>query len=211
MKRRPLEIAADPSTPPETRRTIDYGQRPTVSGRLVNSAGAPIAGARLVVVTRDSSADRYVERGNLTTDADGRYAFRAKGSASRLIQVGWRSHVNDTRFTENAYVTTRVHARGSLSAPKRVSLFRRFHLSGRLYGKRPPGRVTIVAQGAAGHGRYRTFADGKTSKSGRFRVSYRFRDPSSRGHTFRLRVKILDRTGWPYLEGVTRTVKVRVR
>lgn len=193
------------------RRTIDYGQRPTVSGRLVNSAGAPISGAQLVVITKDSSSDRYVERGRLVTDADGRYAFKASGAASRLIQVGWRSHVNDTRFTENAYVTTRVHARGSLHAPKRVSLFHRFTLSGRLYGKTPPGRVTIVAQGAAGHGRYRTFADGKTSRSGRFKVSYRFRDPHSRGRTFRLRVKILQRNGWPYLDGRTRTVRVRVR
>ena len=32
-------------------------------------------------------------------------------------------------------------------------------------------------------GRYRTFADGTIGRDGRFRVSYRFRDPSSRGRT----------------------------
>jgi hypothetical protein len=193
------------------RRTVDYGQRPTVEGRLVNASGTPVAGAQLAVLTRDLGSDQFVQRGTLRTDAKGRYAFKARGAASRLIQIGWRSHVNDVRFTENGYVSMKVRARASLRAPSSVRVGQRFRISGRTAGVRPRAGVPIVAQGAGPGQRYSTFADGRTSRTGRFALHYRFRSGASRGHTFKLRVKVLGRSGWPYSAGGSRTVRVRVR
>jgi hypothetical protein len=85
-------------------------------------------------------------------------------------------------------------------------------LYGRLAGKRPRRSVDIVAQGRAGErGRFRTFADGTITRDGRFRVSYRFRDPSSRGRTFQFRIKIERDSGYAYWGGYSRIAKVRVR
>jgi hypothetical protein len=193
------------------RRTVDYGLRPTVEGRLVNASGDPVSGAELVVLTRDAGSDQFTTRGRLRTNADGEYAFKARSAASRLIQVAWRSHVNDVRFTENAYVSMRVRAHASLHAPSSVRVGHRFALTGTLSGVKPPGGVHVVAQGAGPGRGYATFADGRAGRSGRFTLHYRFQSAASRGHTFKLRVKLLARPGWPYEDGLTRTVRVRVR
>ena len=42
-------------------------------------------------------------------------------------------------------------------------------------------------------------------KSGHFRLTYRFRDPSSRGHRFQFRIKIERDTGYAYYGGYSRT------
>ena len=85
-------------------------------------------------------------------------------------------------------------------------------LYGRLAGKRPRRSVDIVAQGRAGkRGSFRTFADGSIGRDGRFRVSYRFRDPASRGRTFQFRIKIERDSGFAYWGGYSRIAKVKVR
>jgi hypothetical protein len=100
-------------------------------------------------------------------------------------------------------------------AAKRVSrsvrVGRTFTLRGRLLGVRP-GRVpAVIAQGRSGRGRFQTFRLGRAGRKGTFRLRYRFRDPRSRGRTFSIRVLVLPRGGWPYEDGRTRTVRVRVR
>ena len=70
----------------------------------------------------------------------------------------------------------------------------------------------MILQGRrVGGGRYRTFADTTTGRSGRFRVSYRFRDPSSRGRVFRFRAKLRAGKDYPFATGYSRRVTVRVR
>ena len=164
----------------------------------MNASGTPVGGAELVVLTRDLGSDQFIQRGRLHTNAKGEYAFKARSSASRLIQVAWRSHLNDVRFTQNAYVSMKVRAHASLRAPSSVSVGRRFAITGTLSGVKPPGGVHVVAQGAASGRRYSTFADGRAGRSGRFTLHYRFQSSGSRGHTFKLRVKLLARPGWPY-------------
>jgi hypothetical protein len=184
-----------------------------VAGRLVNSAGAPIVNARVAVLTRDLDDDKAKLRTYVTTDGDGRFKYRATAYASRLYQFGWTSHVNDVRYAANGYVTLLARASASLhSRPRSTGVGRSILLYGRLLGKRPRRSVDIVAQGRAGsHGKWRTFADGHIRRSGHFSVRYRFRDPSSRGHTFSFRIKIERDTGFAYWGGYSRTARVRVR
>ena len=196
-----------------TRRTVSYNTKAGVTGRLLNSAGQPITGARVAVLSRDLDAHDAKLRTYLTTDGDGRFSYRASAYASRLYQFAWASHLNDVRFAANGYVTLRARASASLKpSPRSVRVGRRVRLSGRLAGKRPRRSVDIVAQGRAGsHGKFRTFADGTIGRDGRFRVSYRFRDPASRGRTFQFRIKIERDSGFAYSGGYSRIAKVRVR
>jgi hypothetical protein len=196
-----------------TRRTIGYLSKADVAGQLVSSAGQPITNARVAVLTRDIDDDDAKLRTYVTTDGEGRFTYRATAYASRLYQFAWTSHVNDVRFAANGYVTLLARATSSLTpSPRSVRVGQRVKLYGRLAGKRPRRSVDIVAQGRAGkRGRFRTFADGTIGRDGRFRISYRFRDPSSRGRTFQFRIKIERDSGYAYWGGYSKIAKVRVR
>jgi hypothetical protein len=195
------------------RRTIGFLSKADVAGRLVNAVGAPIAGARVAVLTRDLDDNDAKLRTFLTTDGDGRFKYRATAYASRLYQFAWASHVNDGRYAANGYVTLRARADATLHAkPRNTGVGRKVRLYGRLLGKRPRRSVDIVAQGrAGGRGPWRTFSDGHIGRNGHFKVSYRFRDPSSRGRKFQFRIKIERDTGFAYWGGYSRTARVRVR
>jgi hypothetical protein len=196
-----------------TRRTIGYLSKADVAGQLLNDAGAPITNARVAVLTRDIDDNEAKLRTYVTTDGEGRFRYRATAYASRLYQFAWASHVNDVRYAANGYVTLLARATASIRPrPRSVRVGRRVTLTGRLAGKRPRRSVDIVAQGRPGHrGRFRTFADGTIRRDGRFRVSYVFRDPASRGRTFQFRIKIERDSGFAYWGGYSRIAKVRVR
>ena len=58
-------------------KTVGYRKRVRVSGRLLNSAGKPISGALLKVLTRDRrSGAHFVQRWATTTKSDGSYKLR---------------------------------------------------------------------------------------------------------------------------------------
>ena len=84
-------------------RTLDYGDRAGIRGRLLNSAGAPIARrASVTLLTRDLRRGApLVPRTTLTTAADGSFRTTVIATASRLLQFGWLSHANDVRFAAN--------------------------------------------------------------------------------------------------------------
>jgi hypothetical protein len=195
-----------------THRTVGYSARARVTGRLLNSAGKPIGGARVNILSRDlRQGARAVERASATTGADGVYIASVRAGASRLIQVGWRSHVNDNRFQENAYVTLKARASARLSvSPKRAGLGHTVVLSGRVRGTIPARGVALLFQGRGRNGHYATFADGRASRRGTFRVRYRFRSGASRGHTFVFHVKLRRDAGFPYEQGYSNRVHVRV-
>ena len=196
-----------------TRRTIGFLSKADVAGQLLNATGQPITGARVAVLTRDIDDDEAKLRSYVTTDGEGRFRYRATAYASRLYQFAWASHVNDVRYAANGYVTLLARASATLSPrPHSVRVGQRVTLTGRLAGKRPRRSVDIVAQGRPGkRGRFRTFADGTIRRDGRFRVTYVFRDPSSRGRTFQFRIKIERDSGFAYWGGYSRIAKVRVR
>jgi hypothetical protein len=195
------------------RRTLDYRDRAGVRGRLVNSAGAPIAGAKVALLTRDQRRDApLVPRTTLVTGADGTFRTTVSATASRLLHFGWISHANDVRFAANSYLTLRTRAAAQLKvSTRRPRVGRRFTIRGRLLGVSRKA-VTVIVQGRArGSRRYSTFADTTTTRSGRFKVRYRFRDSGSRGRRFVFRARIRPTERFPYETGYSRTVTVRVR
>lgn len=148
----------------------------------------------------------------MRTDSSGAFSYRAVAYVNRLIQFGWKARSNDARFAANAYVDLRVRASASLRANKRrVSLRRTVRLRGTLSGRRLDD-VDVVLEGRAGRrGRYRTFDRTRTRRGGTFSAKVRFVRSASRGRTFSIRARILPTGRFPYLRGMTRTVRVRVR
>ena len=197
----------------KVRRTVGYGARARISGRLLNSAGRPIAGAALRVLTRDRrSGARFVDRYGATTGADGIYRVTVRAAASRLTQVAWRSHTKDPGFQESAYVTLNARGSSSLHArPRAVGIGGQLRLSGTVHGTIPSRGVPLIFQGRTGHGHYSTFAEGHANRKGHFSKRYRFRSAGSRGHKFTFRVKLRGDARFPYAVGYSKRVTVRVR
>ena len=206
-------LSARFTTGSKTRRTVAYNRRVTITGRLLNSAGRPIGGAALRVLTRDRrQSARFVDRYATTTRSDGVYRVTVRAGASRLTQVAWRSHVRDPGYQENAYVTLNARASSSLGAsPRSVGVGGSIRLSGRVRGTIPSRGVPLIFQGREGNGRYTTFAEGRANRRGRFSKRYRFRSGSSRGRTFSFRVKLRGDARFPYALGYSKRVRVRVR
>ena len=197
----------------KTHKTVRYRSRPTITGRLLNSASRPVAGATLRVLTRDRrSGAAFVERYTTTTRADGIYSVRVRAAASRLVQIGWRSHANDPGFQKSAYVTLNARALSSLRArPRAVGVGRQVRLSGTVHGTIPARGVPLIFQGRTGHGHYTTFAEGHANRKGHFSKRYRFRSAGSRGRVFSFRVKLRGDASFPYAVGYSKRVTVRVR
>ncbi|WP_028062533.1 carboxypeptidase-like regulatory domain-containing protein [Solirubrobacter soli] len=195
------------------RRTLDYGERAGVRGRLTNSSGAPITGAKVTLLSRDlRQGASLIPRATFTTDGDGRFSTTVTASASRLLQFAWLSHANDIRFGANGYLTLQARAASTLSvSTRRPRVGRALTISGRLKGV-SRGGVPIVVQGRPkGSRHYETFADTTTSAGGRFKVRYRFRSSASRGHSFVFRARIRPAAKFPYETGYSSTATVRVR
>jgi hypothetical protein len=195
------------------RRTLGYGAKAGVRGRLVNDAGQPITGAKVQLLTRDlRSGASVVARGTYTTDGDGRFSATVTASASRQLHFAWLARTQDVRFGANAYLTLQARASGRLSvSTKRPRVGRTVTITGKLSGVSRGGVPVLVQGRAAGSRRYDTFADTTTSSSGRFRVRYRFRSAASRGRSFVFRARIRTAPRFPYETGYTKTVTVRVR
>lgn len=195
-----------------TRLTADFGDRKTITGRLVNEGGQPVAGVELRILTRDADRDAFTDRGSVRTDGSGAFSYSAAAYVNRLIQFGWKARTNDARFAATAFTDLRVRAAASLRANKRrVSLRRSVRLRGTLSGRRQAG-VDVVLEGRQGsRGRYRTFDRVKTRSGGTLSAKVRFVRRASRGRSFRIRARILPTGRFPYLSGTTKSVKIRVR
>ncbi|HET6548167.1 MAG TPA: hypothetical protein VFG79_06925 [Solirubrobacter sp.] len=195
------------------RRTVPYRKRAGIRVRLRNSAGAPIAGARVVFITKDvRRGAKPRQRRELVTGADGSAFLVVRASASRLLQFAWRSHTNDATFSANAYLVLQARARATLHvSTRRPRVGRRLAIRGRLKGVKRRGVPVIVQGRARGTRRWSTFADTTTSRSGRFKVHYRFRSGASRGKRFQFRARIRRAPFFPYRTGYSRRVTVRVR
>jgi hypothetical protein len=193
-------------------RTVRYYKLVSVTGRLLNSSGQPIGDARLELVrTNLKPGARPVPGKTVTTKADGTFRFETRGRSSRTLTIGWKSHVNDTFHAASDALTLRTRASATLRASTRSpQLGQRLRLRGHLRDRERG--VTVILQGRrAGARRFTTFADTSTRRRGRFAVSYRFRDPSSRGKRFTFRAKLKPGKRYPFETGYSRRVHVRVR
>jgi hypothetical protein len=193
-------------------RTVRYGKKVRIAGSLVNAVGQPIGGAEIDLVTTNERRGAVpIERKSFRTLADGTFMGTAGAYASRQLRLAWRSRVNDAHYAASDDLTLRTRAAATLRpSTHRPRLGRRLTLSGRL--RAPASGVTVILQGRrAGAKRYTTFADTTTGRSGRFRVSYRFRDSGSRGKAFRFRAKLRAGKRYPFATGYSRRVSVRVR
>jgi hypothetical protein len=189
--------------------TVGWGHSARVRGILRNAAGQGIAGAELRLLVRERRLGAgYVDRGAVTTGADGRFTFRTVRGASRRFRIAYRAYPGDAGLTAKSDVTFNTKARITIHVPRHARSRGTVRFRGSLPGRPlPPSGVTLELQAhQPGHG-WRTVKTTRTRKGGRYSTRYRFNSGGGR-FTFRLRLRPND--SYPYARGTSKAVRIRV-
>jgi hypothetical protein len=189
---------------------VSYGKGATLRGILRNADRQPIGGADVrILVREDRLGASYVDRGAVTTGADGRFQFKLPKGSSRLVRLGYRAYKGDDGFAAAVRTHLNVRARISVHGPRHVRARGRATFTGRLVGRPFPQRgVTLDLQIFQPRRGWRVFGSTRTGKNGRFVATYRFNSARSGRFAFRLRLRPND--AYPYARGVSRRMRVRV-
>jgi hypothetical protein len=192
--------------------SVGYRRTATFSGRLTTRDGVALAGQPVAVeATSRAAGSSPTPVGTVTTDARGRFAYRAPAGPSRRLRFtypGSAGHL--TPLTRTAQL--RVRASSTIHASPRTLLGGgRVRFSGRLglFGAKVPRSGKLVDLQAFDRGRWRTFATARARGSrGAWSSTYRFGDSPGR---YRVRLRIRREDVFPYDLGYSRSVIVRVR
>jgi hypothetical protein len=189
--------------------TVKYGDGDTVRGILRGANGQPVSGGQVRLLVRELRLGAaYVDRGAVTSGADGRFQVRIPGGPSRLYRLAYKAYPGDDGFAAKSDLALNVRARIQVGAARHIGSRGVARFTGRLVGGPfPPRGVTLELQ-AFQHGRgWRTVKTMRTRKQGFYSTSYRF---ASRHGRFGFRVRLRPNDSYPYARGNSRTVHVSV-
>lgn len=189
--------------------------RDSVVGRLRTPDGAPIAGARVVVLlTPHRGAGAQTMVASATTSSSGRYTIKLRRSVSATLTVAWMARANDTVPAVARRLSHRIAAHTTLRwNPRTGRKGRAIRFSGRLTARGGgqaalPANVPVVVRVRYG-GRWSTIANASTDTAGRWTAHYRW--PKTAQGRFSIRAEVRRASRFPYEAGRTGVVRVRVR
>lgn len=176
-----------------------------LAGRLTDAGGRPLSGLRLSV--SQSVGGRNRRLGETTTSADGSWSFRVPRGPSRTITVSAGDSLDAARMTVRQTVRAHVTLR---SVTKRIRRGGAAVFRGQLRGGYVNAREKLVEFQVHYRGAWRTIANLKVNRAGRFTVRYRFGTASYGRYAFRARTLPTD--GYPFAVGTSsaRTARVKV-
>jgi hypothetical protein len=181
----------------------------TLTGRLLDHAGAPIAGAAIELRQQPSylgAESRLIATTNTTRS--GNWRFRVRNGPSRVLTVGYRSHSKDPGYVTQLQYHEKVLAPVTLSAPRQVRPGRRFDFRGRLAGGYvSPGGVLVSLEIHYG-GEWREIALLRTSHRGTF--SYRYTFAAVEPATYYFRAVIPSAIVYPFASAASRVTPIQL-
>lgn len=188
------------------RRTVPYGRRVLLSGRLTAGRSTPLRGKQVRVVERFAAGALPPTRvSTFTTDSAGGFSFRTAPGPSRTIAVAFDGSPTLGRSAGPSLdlrVRSRVHMRASaavarIGGPPLV-------FSGKLVAAdetAPAAARSVQLQFRLPGLPWSEFRTIQTDRRGRFRYAYRFSDDDSRGARFQFRAYVPAQEGWPFEPG----------
>lgn len=187
---------------------VRYGGHVTIVGRLTNRDDQPLPGQAVQVITSGPNGDQILA--TLQTDGQGRYRYRAAGSASHTLRFVFPGTATilpaerQVRLVVPAAGTFRVSRRRVLNGGTVI-------FSGRVRSLPLPALGKLVEiQARQPTGEWTPFRTLRTDTRGRWRLRYRFRFTRCTT-SYRLRVDIpVEAGGYPFAEGHTRGRTVTV-
>lgn len=195
--------------------TVDFGTAAAVRGRLTDAHGVGVSGRSIAVVARPSAPiGRAPERRRVVTDRHGRFESPLPPGTSRRVFAAFHGGGGFASAPRRS-LALRVRAGVTLTAtPRGLRTGESVTFDGQVDpgAARIPKRGKVVAIEYLEHdtGRWRPALDARTDPKGRFEVHYRFRYVTGEAR-IRLRATALPEAGWPYAEGSSQPLIVRVR
>lgn len=189
---------------------VGQGAHVVIRGRLTNRDGQPLRGARIAVFSTALSVGARVELAGVTsTDQRGGFSYVARASESRSLRLLYEGSA--ILGPADRELGLSVPARSTLRATPRFVLNGGAVLfAGVLLGHPRPPAGKLVSVQAFVRGRWRTFAETRADRAGRFRYRYRF--DGTRGTVgYRFRALIPREPVYPFATGASRTQQVTVR
>lgn len=198
------------------RRTVLYGRRVRLGGRLTTGRSSALEGMPVRIVERFAGGAHPTTRAStVKTGPGGSFSIRLAAGPSRAIAVEFDGSPTLARSAGPPLylgVRSKVRLRAS-SAVARVGgeplVFD---------GKVVAAAGTIPASGESVQLQFRLpglpwseFRTAQTDRRGRFRYAYRFSDDDSRGARFQFRAYVPSQEDWPYEPGGSRPVLVEGR
>jgi hypothetical protein len=188
--------------------TEGFGEGAEVSGTLATDAGDPVSGATLCVKLATPGVDPAPSPvGTVETDASGNYSYPLPPGPNRTVQIGYRHDA----FQLAREVRFYSHVRPTIGAtPAKLRDGRWVHFSGHLPEPSSRGRVVILQANVKGSKRWITFRKATTRAGGAYSAAYHF-TKTSRPTTYRFRAVVPAQAGYPWTQGHSRAVEVKVR
>jgi hypothetical protein len=181
----------------------------TLTGRLTDSGGRPIPGAKLDVLQQEANTGISRVVAQAQTRADGTFVSGVPRGTSRTIKVAYRPPSSGGSVTAQVSITESVAPAVRLSvSPTRASRGGRITLSGRVSGP-VPSQGVLVGLLVRYRGQWEPFRTPRTDVHGRFSVTYQFQGATGR---FPFRAQVFGgQAGYPYDSGQSNTVQVTTR
>jgi len=188
--------------------TVAYGKGAEVTGQLADDAGDPVAGATLCVKMQTQGVEPNASAvGTVKTDANGNYAYKVPPGPDRNVIIGYRHDASQVAREVRYYSRAEpiLHL-----LPREVRNGHDIRLWGSLPGPAAGGRVVVLQASALHARRWLTFAHATANGQGAFQSHYRFTSTTT-ATTYRIRAVVPTQANYPWVEGASRPVKVRVR
>jgi hypothetical protein len=179
----------------------------TLTSRLLDADGQPIAGAQVDVLQRVAGSTLTQVVGQAVSAADGVVVAHVPPGPSRSLLLAYRAYAGAPVYAAQTEVVERVLAGVRLRVgSRRARPDGRVVFDGRVLGV-VPRRGVVVEVLVYYHGGWQPIRTPRTDSLGRFRVFYRF-DRAYGIWPFEARVRD-GQVGFPYSEASSRWVEVR--
>ncbi len=173
-----VRVVVAPHLLAKSSKRVAFGHRTTVSGWLGTSAGAPLGGRTVRVISAPDNhlAGQFTQAAAVSTSADGTWTARLPAGPSRLVEATYDGS-SDTEAGSSGQVRVVVPAKMKLLSvsPRRVAWGGTVRITGQLLGGYlPPGGALVRLR--IGLGRNNTTYGVKThvGGNGRFSTLYTF-------------------------------------
>ena len=195
------------------RANVAFGSPVRVHGLLMSSAGLPLGGQPVAVMTApDNGSDAFTEAASVTTGADGRWTATLPPGPSRIIEASYGGSPTVLPATGSATVITPAKIELIRVTPNRTPWGSTVRITGRVLGGYIPSsskllRLDLGVVGIPGLSKIQGIPN--VAPDGRFTTTYTF------GHAsgvvrFWLTVSSLPEAAFPFAPAHSRRVVVTV-
>jgi hypothetical protein len=190
------------------RAMVAFGRRVRLAGRLANRGGHSLAGAKLLVYSRQTEGTEQLD-GTVTTNARGRFAYEVKARSSRRFRFVYPGTGTILPVQDTATLLVKASSTFSVK-PKHVLNGDSVTFSGRVKGRPLPEGGKLVELQVRFTKGWQTFRTIRSELDGTWRIPYLFDRICGVQH-FPLRAHLPGEAVYPLEPGNSPELTVRVR